>query len=57
MSLKEVLLAWLGFQIEVLVRSSQVRIAKIDDRLELLEGFLVAYLNLDRVDSDHPWRG
>jgi topoisomerase-4 subunit A len=49
MSLKEVLLAWLAFQIEVLVRRSQVRIAKIDDRLELLEGFLVAYLNLDRV--------
>jgi topoisomerase-4 subunit A len=49
MSLKEVLLAWLAFQIEVLVRRSQVRIGKIDDRLELLEGFLVAYLNLDRV--------
>jgi topoisomerase-4 subunit A len=33
----------------VLVRKSQVRIAKIDDRLELLEGFLIAFLNLDRV--------
>jgi topoisomerase-4 subunit A len=41
--------AWLKFQIEVLVRKSQVRIGKIDDRLELLDGFLVAYLNLDRV--------
>src|SRR3954451_16691809 len=49
MSLKEALLAWLAFQIEVLVRRSQVRIGKIDDRVELLDGFLVAYLNLDRV--------
>jgi topoisomerase-4 subunit A len=49
MSLKEVLSAWLAFQFEVLVRRSQVRIGKIDDRLELLDGFLIAYLNLDRV--------
>ena len=49
MSLKEALSAWLKFQIEVLVRKSQVRIGKIDDRLELLDGFLIAYLNLDRV--------
>jgi topoisomerase IV subunit A len=49
MSLKEALAAWLKFQIEVLVRKSQVRIGKIDDRMELLDGFLIAYLNLDRV--------
>jgi topoisomerase-4 subunit A len=49
MSLKEALLAWLSFQIDVLVRRSQVRIGKIDERLELLDGFLIAYLNLDRV--------
>src|SRR5687767_851642 len=49
MSLKQVLLAWLEFQIEVLVRRSTTRIGKIDDRLELLDGFLVAFLNLDRV--------
>ena len=49
MSLKEALTAWLQFQIEVLVRKSQVRIGKIDDRLELLDGFLIAFLNLDRV--------
>lgn len=49
MSLKEALSAWLKFQIEVLVRKGQVRIGKIDDRLELLDGFLIAYLNLDRV--------
>jgi topoisomerase-4 subunit A len=49
MSLKEALTAWLAFQKDVLVRRSQVRIGKIDDRIELLDGFLVAYLNLDRV--------
>ncbi|HEX6072096.1 MAG TPA: DNA topoisomerase IV subunit A [Sphingomicrobium sp.] len=49
MSLKEALLAWLAFQLDVLVRRSQVRIGKIDERLELLDGFLVAFLNLDRV--------
>ena len=49
MSLKEALSAWLSFQFEVLVRRSQVRIGKIDERLELLDGFLVAFLNLDRV--------
>jgi topoisomerase-4 subunit A len=49
MSLKEALTSWLAFQIEVLVRRSQVRIGKIDDRTELLDGFLIAYLNLDRV--------
>jgi topoisomerase-4 subunit A len=49
MSLKQALTAWLAFQIQVLVRRSEVRIGKIDDRLELLDGFLIAFLNLDRV--------
>ena len=49
MSLKEALLAWLDFQREVLENRSRTRIGKIDDRIELLDGFLVAYLNLDRV--------
>ena len=49
MSLKQALSAWLAFQIDVLVRRSQVRIGKIDDRTELLDGFLIAFLNLDRV--------
>jgi topoisomerase-4 subunit A len=49
MSLKQALTAWLAFQIDVLVRRSQVRIGKIDERVELLDGFLIAFLNLDRV--------
>ncbi len=49
MSLRQALTAWLSFQIEVLLNRSRTRIGKIDDRLELLDGFLVAFLNLDRV--------
>jgi topoisomerase-4 subunit A len=49
MSLRQALLAWLEFQVEVMLRRSTTRVGKINDRLELLEGFLTAYLNLDRV--------
>src|SRR5438067_8483098 len=49
MSLKETLLAWLDFQREVLENRSRTRVGKIVDRLELLDGFLVAFLNLDRA--------
>ncbi|HEY0314383.1 MAG TPA: DNA topoisomerase IV subunit A [Allosphingosinicella sp.] len=49
MGLKEVLSSWLAHQFEVLVRRATHRIGKIDDRVELLEGYLIAYLNLDRV--------
>jgi topoisomerase IV subunit A len=49
MSLKAVLTAWLAHQIEVLIRRAQHRLGKIDDRIELLDGYLIAYLNLDRV--------
>ena len=49
MSLKAVLTAWLRHQFEVLLRRSQHRLAKIDDRLELLAGYMIAFLNLDRV--------
>ncbi len=48
-SLKEVLRAFLDHRREVLLRRSQHRLDKIDHRLEVLEGFLIAYLNLDRV--------
>ncbi|HTU10323.1 MAG TPA: DNA topoisomerase IV subunit A [Allosphingosinicella sp.] len=49
MSLREVLGEWVVFQLEVLVRRARHRIGRIDDRLELLEGYLIAFLNLDRV--------
>jgi topoisomerase-4 subunit A len=48
-SLKEVLRAFLDHRQDVLVRRSQHRMQKIDHRLEVLEGFIIAFLNLDRV--------
>ena len=48
-SMKEVLRAFLDFRREVLIRRSQHRMDKIDHRLEVLEGLIVAFLNLDRV--------
>ena len=48
-SMKEVLRAFLNHRQEVLLRRSRHRMAKIDHRLEVLEGFIVAFLNLDRV--------
>jgi topoisomerase-4 subunit A len=49
MGLKQVLTEWLAFQVEVLVKRSNHRLGKIADRIELLDGYLIAYLNLDRV--------
>ncbi|WP_232343338.1 DNA topoisomerase IV subunit A [Novosphingopyxis sp. YJ-S2-01] len=49
MGLGEVLRHWLAHQIEVLVRRSRHRLEQIDARLELLEGYIIAFLNLDRV--------
>ncbi|WP_238365528.1 DNA topoisomerase IV subunit A [Mesobacterium pallidum] len=48
-SLKEVLRAFLDFRREVLLRRSKHRMEKIDHRLEVLEGLIIAFLNLDRV--------
>ncbi|SIT04075.1 DNA topoisomerase IV subunit A [Paracoccus saliphilus] len=48
-SLKEVLRAFLDHRREVLVRRANFRLQKIAARLEVLEGYLIAYLNLDRV--------
>jgi topoisomerase-4 subunit A len=48
-SLKEVLRAFLDHRRDVLCRRSLHRIEKIDTRLEVLEGLIIAFLNLDRV--------
>ncbi len=49
MGLGEVLLEWLEHRRDVLVRRSRHRLEKIDHRLEVLGGYLVAYLNIDEV--------
>jgi topoisomerase-4 subunit A len=49
MSLKEVLRSWLDHRHEVLVRRSNHRLAAIERRIEILDGYLLVYLNLDEV--------
>jgi topoisomerase IV subunit A len=47
--LAEALSEWLAHRRDVLVRRSKFRLGKIEHRLEVLGGYLVAYLNLDKV--------
>ena len=59
LSLKEALTEWLSHRRNVLMRRSRYRLGKIERRLEILEGYLVVFLNLDQViaiirESDHP---
>ncbi len=59
MSLKQTLIAFLDHQRGVLIRRSNHRLAKIADRLEILEGYLSVFLNIDKVikiirTSDEP---
>ena len=59
LSLKDALKEWLAHRREVLVRRSRHRLGKIQRRLEILDGYLIVFLNLDEViaiirESDHP---
>ena len=59
LSLKDALKEWLAHRREVLVRRSRHRLGKIQRRLEILDGYLMVFLNLDEViaiirESDHP---
>ena len=49
MNLKEVLEAYVEHRIDVLTRRTNFRLENIAHRLEILEGYLTAYLNLDEV--------
>ncbi len=49
LGLKPLLVEWLRHQIDVLVRRARHRLDKIAARVELLDGYIIAYLNLDRV--------
>ena len=49
LSLRDVLSQWLEHRVEVLVRRSNHRLKKIEHRLEVLDGYLIAYLNIDEV--------
>lgn len=59
LSLGGVLQEWLEHRKEVLLRRSQYRLEEIEKRLEILGGYLIAYLNLDEViriirEEDEP---
>ena len=49
MNLKEVLEAYVEHRVEVLTRRTNFRLENIAKRLEILDGYLTAYLNLDEV--------
>ena len=49
LGLRDVLQQWLDHRITVLVRRKNYRLGQIEHRLEVLDGYLVAYLNLDEV--------
>src|SRR3546814_14922750 len=59
MTLREALQAFLDHRHEVLVRRTRYRLEKIAHRLEVLGGYLIAYLNLDEIiriirEEDEP---
>jgi topoisomerase-4 subunit A len=49
MNLREVLRAYLDHRQDVLIRRSTYQLAQIEARLEVLSGYLIAFLNLDKV--------
>ncbi|TIO10215.1 DNA topoisomerase IV subunit A [Mesorhizobium sp.] len=59
LSLKGVLKEWLEHRRDVLLRRSRHRLGEIERRLEILAGYLIAYLNIDEViriirEEDEP---
>jgi topoisomerase-4 subunit A len=59
MGLKDVLRSWLDHRHEVLIRRARHRLAAIERRIEILEGYLLVFLNLDEViriirEEDEP---
>jgi topoisomerase-4 subunit A len=58
-NLREILVEWLVFRTETVRRRLQFRLDKVIARLHVLEGYLIAYLNIDEVIAiirfeDHP---
>ena len=49
LTLKQALLEWIEHRLVVLQRRSRHRLGKIATRLDVLEGYLVVFLNLDEV--------
>lgn len=58
-SLRQVLEQWLGFRAQTITRRTRFRLDKVTDRIHVLEGRMVVYLNVDEViqtirESDEP---
>ncbi|MBT7964933.1 MAG: DNA topoisomerase IV subunit A [Porticoccaceae bacterium] len=49
MNLRQILKEWLRFRIDVTRRRLEYRLQKVDKRLHLLDGLLIAFLNIDEV--------
>jgi topoisomerase-4 subunit A len=59
LGLLEILKQWLKYRKQTVIRRLEFRLNKINERLHILEGLLVAYLNLDEIiriirESDAP---
>lgn len=57
--LRQIFMEWLGFRAHTLTRRTQFRLDKVTDRIHVLEGRMVVYLNVDEViqtirESDEP---
>ncbi len=58
-NLADLLREWLRYRLDVVTRRLSFRLQKINDRLHILDGLLIAYLNLDEViriirEEDEP---
>ena len=58
-NLRETLVEWLAFRRQTVTNRLEWRLAKVMDRLHILEGLLIAYLNIDEViqiirEEDEP---
>jgi len=47
--LREMLLEWLEFRTQTVTRRLEYRLARVEERLHILDGLLIAFLNIDKV--------
>ncbi|MBB3258829.1 topoisomerase-4 subunit A [Paraburkholderia bannensis] len=57
--ISEILGEWIGFRFATVTRRTKHRLAKVDDRIHILEGRMIVFLNIDEViriirESDEP---
>jgi topoisomerase-4 subunit A len=58
-SIRDILGEWIGFRYQTLTRRTRHRLGKVNDRIHILEGRLIVFLNIDKViriirESDEP---